>query len=152
MTWTRLNHAPADPPVPRRGERDGDRPPELQVMNALGPLAKGLAFLMGKQPEEERYPRGFLGIEWAETRDGLSGQTTVRISRVVEGSPAAKAGIQTGDRVIRARGQSVTSLKAARTALSAIQAGNPVELILGRGDEKSKARHLTVTITAGEGF
>ena len=38
-------------------------------MNALGPLAKGLAFLMGKQPEEERYPRGFLGLEWAETRD-----------------------------------------------------------------------------------
>ena len=37
-------------------------------MNALGPLAKGLAFLMGKQPEEERFPRGFLGLEWAETK------------------------------------------------------------------------------------
>jgi len=153
MTWTRLNYAPADPPVPRRGEQDGDRPPpELQVMNALGPLAKGLAFLMGKQPEEERYPRGFLGLEWAETRDVLSGQTTVRISRVVEGSPAAKADIRAGDHLIRARGQSVTSLKVARAALSAIQAGNPVELTLGRGDEKDKAHELTVTITAGEGL
>jgi PDZ domain/Aspartyl protease len=153
MTWTRLNHAPPDPPVPRHGEGDGDRPPpELQVMNALGPLAKGLAFLMGKQPEEECYPRGFLGLEWAETRDGLSGQSTVRISRVVEGSPAANADIQAGDRLIRARGQSVTSLKAARAALAAIQAGNPVELILERGSEKAKARELTVTITAGEGL
>jgi len=152
MTWTRLNYAPPDPPVPRHGEGDGDRPPpELQVMNALGPLAKGLAFLMGKQPEEECYPRGFLGLEWAETRDALSGQSTVRISRVVEGSPAAKVDIQAGDRLIRARGQSVTSLKAARAALSAIQAGNPVELTLGRG-EQDKARELTVTITAGEGL
>ena len=153
MTWTRLNHAPPDPPVPRHEAGDGDRPPpELQVMNALGPLAKGLAFLMGKQPEEERYPRGFLGLEWAETRDALSGQSTVRISRVVEGSPAAQADIQAGDRLIRARGQSVTSLKAARAALSAIQAGNPVELTLERGNEKDKARELTVTITAGEGL
>ncbi|HWT79298.1 MAG TPA: aspartyl protease family protein, partial [Candidatus Methylomirabilis sp.] len=97
MTWTRLNHAPPDPPVPRHGAGDGDRPPpELQVMNALGPLAKGLAFLMGKQPEEECYPRGFLGLEWAETRDALSGQSTVRISRVVAGSPAAQADIQAG--------------------------------------------------------
>ena len=110
MTWTRLNYAPADPPVPGCGGRDGGRPPpELQVMNALGPLAKGLAFLMGKQPEEECYPRGFLGLEWAETRDALSGQTTVQISRVVEGSPAAKADIRTGDRLIRAYGQAVTS-------------------------------------------
>ncbi len=153
MTWTRLNHAPADPPVPRRGEGDGDRPPpELQVMNALGPLAKGLAFLMGKQPEEERYPRGFLGLEWTETVDVLSGQTTVRISRVVGGSPAAKADIRAGDRLIRVRGQSVTSLKAARAALSAVQAGNPAELTLGRGDEQGKARELTVTVIAGEGL
>ena len=112
-------------------------------MNALGPLAKGLAFLMGKQPEEERYPRGFLGLEWAETRDTVSGQLTVRIGRVVEGSPAAKADIKTGDCLLRAHGQSITSLKAARAALATIQAGNPVELTLQRRDESDKAHELT---------
>ena len=35
-------------------------------MNLLGPLAKGMAFLMGKQPEDQLHPRGFLGIELAE--------------------------------------------------------------------------------------
>ena len=112
MTWTRLDHDPADPPIPPRGNGD-QPPPELQIMNALGPLAKGLAFLMGKQPEEERYPRGFLGLEWAETKGALAGQFTVRITQVVAGSPAAKAGVQAGDHLIRARGQVVTSLKAA---------------------------------------
>ena len=67
MTWTRLDHDPRDPPVPNHkpGE-DASAPAGVQAMSALGPLAKGLAFLMGKQPEEERQPRGFLGLEWSE--------------------------------------------------------------------------------------
>src|SRR4051794_12163018 len=84
MTWTRLDFNPPDPPIPPRA--DGDRPPvELQAMNALGPLAKGLAFLMGKQPEEERHPRGFLGLEWAEgTESGAASAPAVRITRVMD--------------------------------------------------------------------
>ena len=88
MVWTRLNHAPADPPVPHQGEKDGDQPPaELQVMNALGPVAKGLAFLMGKQPEEERHPRGFLGLEWAENRDPNSGNLPCESSEFLRALP-----------------------------------------------------------------
>src|SRR5262249_57080033 len=53
MTWTRLDHQPRDPPVPERKPGEDHRAPaEIQAMNVLGPLAKGLAFLMGKQPEE----------------------------------------------------------------------------------------------------
>jgi hypothetical protein len=151
MVWTRLDHTPPDPPIPQHVEGTGP-PAELSVMNALGSLAKGLAFFMGKQPAEERHPRGFLGLQWAETRDTASGQLGVRIVQVTADSPAAKGGIKTGDYVIRACGQSVTSLKTARAALSAIRAGNRIELALRRGDEERNARELTVTLTAGEGF
>ena len=66
MIWTRLDHEPHDPPVPKQkpGEQGG-APIGVQAMSALGPLAKGLAFLIGKQPEEEHQPRGFLGLEWS---------------------------------------------------------------------------------------
>ena len=66
MTWTRLDHDPRDPPVPRtrQGEK-AEAPAGVQAMNALGPLAKGMAFLMGKQPEEKIHLRGFLGVEWS---------------------------------------------------------------------------------------
>ncbi len=75
MTWTRLDYEPRDPPVPDRKPGDDARAPlEMQAMNALGPIAKGLAFLMGKQPEEERHPRGFLGLEWSEQVE--AGQTS----------------------------------------------------------------------------
>jgi hypothetical protein len=150
MTWTRLDYVPPDPPIPARGE--GDRPPvEFQMMNALGPLAKGLAFLMGKQPEEERHPRGFLGVEWAEAGD--SGTPAVRITRVVEGSPAAKADVRPGDRLLRVGGRPVENLKTARAALATVRAGEPVELTIRRGAAKAHdVRELTLTVTAGEGL
>ncbi len=155
MIWTRLNYAPPDPPVPRRGAGDGDRPPpELRVMNALGPIAKGLAFLMGKQPEEQHDPRGFLGLEWTETKGTASAQSTVRIRRVMESSPAARVDLRAGDDLIRIRGQSVNDLKTARKALATIRAGDRVELTIRRGNDKERqgVQERTVTITAGEGF
>lgn len=155
MTWTRLDFVPPDPPIPARGDGDGERPPlEFQAMNALGPLAKGLAFLMGKQPEEERHPRGFLGLEWAEGSEGdAAGSPEVRVTRVAEGAPAARAGVRPGDRLIRVRGRDVASLKAARAALATIRGGEPVELTIRRGDAGTNdGRELTLTVTAGEGL
>lgn len=115
MVWTRLNYAPADPPVPHQGEKNGDQPPaELQIMNALGPVAKGLAFLMGKQPEEDRRPRGFLGLEWAESRQPGAGKSTVQIVRTLKGSPAARADLRAGDNLIRIKGHAVEGLASAQ--------------------------------------
>ena len=49
-------------------------------MSVLGPLAKGLAFLMGKQPEEQRQPRGCLGLEWSEQMaSGRTMKSTLRL-------------------------------------------------------------------------
>jgi PDZ domain/Aspartyl protease len=156
MVWTRLNHAPADPPIPHRGERGADQPPaELQVMNALGPLAKGLAFLMGKQPEEERHPRGFLGLEWTENRDPKSGKLTVRVQRILKGSPAARVDLHTGDHLVRVCGQSIDSLKAAHKAMATIRDGDPVEMVIRRDSNSGKDSNtieLTLRITAGEGL
>ena len=154
MVWTRLNHAPADPPLPHPGD-NGDQPAELQVMNALGPLAKGLAFLMGKQPEEERHPRGFLGLEWAETRDPATGKSTVRIMRVLEGSPAARVDLRAGDDLVRIRGQSIDGLPSVRKALATMRVGDPIDLVVRRGGNPGKDSSTVeriVTITAGEGL
>jgi hypothetical protein len=50
MIWTRLDHDPRDPPVPDHKPGDpAGAPAGVQAMSVLGPLAKGLAFLMGKE-------------------------------------------------------------------------------------------------------
>jgi S1-C subfamily serine protease len=110
-------------------------------MNLLGPVAKGLAFLMGKQPEEQLHPRGFLGLELAET----AGE--VRVTRVLPDSPAARAGVMAGDHLVRLLDQNVTTLKALRAAASGVRAGDLVPIRVQRGPDA-----LDLTLTAGEGL
>ena len=80
-------------------------------------------------------------------------RAVVHITRVVSGSPAAEALIKAGDGLIRIRGQAVDSLKAARLALATVRAGDRVELVVLRTEERDKhPRELNLTVTAGEGF
>ena len=121
------------------------------MMNALGPLAKGLAFLMGKQPEEERHPRGFLGLEWAASAASEPDRAGLRVRRVLAGSPAGKAGLMSDDLVLRINGRAVDSPKAARAALADVQEGNTVTLSVRRGSG-ADTRELKLVLTAGEGL
>jgi len=150
MTWTRLDYEPRDPPVPDRKPGDEARAPlEIQAMNALGPIAKGLAFLMGKQPEEERHPRGFLGLEWSEQVE--AGQTHLQVVGVLKGSPAATGGVQPGDRILRIKDRPIKDKTGARAALAEVRPGNTVPLVVRRGSG-ADARELSLTLTAGEGL
>ncbi len=142
MTWTRLDYEPKDPFVPRAALR-GEPPAEMKAMNALGPIAKFAAALVGKQPAEELRLRGFIGIELAD-----SGATEgPKVAAVLDDSPALLAGIKVGDRLTRVRGRSVASSAAARTALLDLGAGDDVPLTVVRGGET-----LSITVTASEGF
>lgn len=147
MTWTRLDFEPKDPVV--AGRRPGDRPPgDMQAMNALGGLSKVAAALLGKQPEEELLPRGFLGVELA---DG-GGPGGVRVARVLPGSPAAKAGVRDGDRIVRVADREVTGPKEARKAVAEVKPGDRVALGVRRDRKGGDAAVLSLTVTAGEGF
>jgi hypothetical protein len=149
MTWTRLDYEPHDPPVQTRKPGRGSAPVGVQAMSALGPLAKGVAFLMGKQPEEERRPRGFLGLEWLE-KNGAT-QKSLFITAVLDDSPAAHGGVHPGDRIVRLNDHAIASAKDAHTALAGIRTGDRIALTIDRGPDTVK-RKLTLTITVGEGL
>jgi hypothetical protein len=152
MVWTRLDNEPREPPVPRRPAGEDQRTPAGGgAMNALGPLAKGLAFLMGKQPEEELHPRGFLGLEWVASAPKEKGRAGLRVGLVLAGSPAAKAGVLTDDQVLRINGRAVEDSKAVRAALADLQQGEKVTLVVRRGSG-ADARELRLVLTAGEGL
>jgi hypothetical protein len=151
MTWTRLDFEPAEPPVPPRAADRKDRPPGgIQGMNLLGPLAKIIAILSGgKQPEDRLHPRGFLGIALAEEGGA------VRAAAVLAESPAARAGVRPGDVLVRIGDREVTSIKAAREAVAAIQPDDGVALVVRRAagaGAGARTEELTLTVTAGEGL
>lgn len=139
MTWTRLNYEPKDPFVPRGAMKKQSG--EMQAMNALGPIAKLAAALIGKQPEEQLHPRGFLGIELAEAPGGL------KISGVLADSPASGAALKAGDRLVKVNDKAVDTLKAALAAVAEVRPGDQVALGLLR-----EGKAIDVTLTAGEGF
>jgi membrane-associated protease RseP (regulator of RpoE activity) len=150
MAWTRLDYSPPDPPVPKlKPGEEGNAPLGIQAMNAIGPLAKGLAFLMGKQPEEAQHPRGFLGLEWSEQTE--TGQKLVRIQTVLKESPAAQGGLKPGDVIVKINDRTIAGLKDARMALAEIQPRGAVSLVIRRG-AMGNARELELALTAGEGL
>src|SRR5262245_5622222 len=97
MTWTRLDREPREPFIPRifRNRRGPDAPAEVQVMQAMGPLMKLAAAFVGKQPPEQRHAQGYLGLVLAEN-DGA-----VTVAAVLDGSPAAAAGVKVGDNLVK---------------------------------------------------
>jgi hypothetical protein len=151
MTWTRLDFNPPDPPAPQGRDAEGNPPLEIQAMNALGPLAKGLAFLMGKQAEDDLRPRGYLGIEWSDVDGEGNDGPAIRVDRVLEGSPAALAGLKVGDILTRIRGRAFERSQDARVALAEVLPGTDVPVVVRRGSGPD-ARELSLTIQAGEGL
>ncbi|WP_435008618.1 PDZ domain-containing protein [Tundrisphaera lichenicola] len=143
MTWTRLDYEPKEPFVPRAAlkKMQANQPAEMKAMNALGPIAKFAAAMLGKQPEEELHPRGFLGIELAEDAGKL------RVSGLLADSPAAAGGLKAGDLLTKVKGQAVDTLKAALEAVAEVRPGDEVVLTLERDGETLKR-----TLTAGEGL
>ena len=147
MTWTRLDFEPAEPPGAAAGRpatRPAGRGPGDEPARPPGQGPR--AATGGKQPEDQLHPRGFLGLELAEATAG-----EVRVAGVLADSPAARAGVRAGDRLVRVLDREVTSIKAAREAVAAVRpddrvtAGRPPRR-RGRGTE------LTLTLTAGEGL
>jgi PDZ domain/Aspartyl protease len=140
MTWTRLDFEPKDlefaPPPPGQGP-----PPEVQMMGVMGLVAKMMATMVGRQPEEQLHPGGCLGLELADA-DG-----EVRVAGVLADSPAAAAEILPGDRLLRVLGRDVRDVAAALRAAEAIRPGDRVQLTVRRD---AQTRELTVV--AGEEF
>jgi hypothetical protein len=125
MTWTRLDFEPKEPYIPK-GAIAKEAPAELQAMNMLGPVAKFAALMIGKQEPDRLIPRGRLGIAFDEKAE------TPTVASVLEGSPAARAGVKPGDVIAAIDGKSIDSRKAALNASAKLRPGAAVALKLKR--------------------
>jgi hypothetical protein len=139
MVWTRLDFEPREPFIPK-GAIAKQAPSELAAMNMLGPLAKGLSLLVGKQAPDLLLPRGLIGV-------ALEPRGPAAVVSVLEGSAAAKAGLKPGDVLERVNGKSVDSARTAHAATSRVRPGEKVEVRARRGD-----RTIELTVVAGEGL
>jgi hypothetical protein len=140
MLWTRLNYVPPDP-VPLGKGAKGD-----MSLDALGTFIKLMAFFIGKRPLPEVAPRGFLGIE---VEDGKNGVT---IKRLLAGGPAAKSGLHAGDQIIEIQGKKVAKAEDVQRLTAKVLAGETVQLAVRHQRPDRVIVLFVISVKAGEGL
>jgi membrane-associated protease RseP (regulator of RpoE activity) len=92
---------------------------------------------------------GFLGVQTQEiTREnfskyGLGEVRGVGVEKVIENSPAAQAGVQNGDVIVRFNGEEITSTRKLTRLISEVAPDHQVKLTIARGGSE---REITVTV------
>ena len=108
-------------------------------LEALGPMMKMFASMMGIKPNFATVPRGFVGIEFDDA-DG------VVVKKVYAGSPAEKAGIKVGDKLESVKSVSIEAGKDLSRALSKAGVGTKLKVEVKRGD---KVEELVLILGGG---
>lgn len=135
MKWTRLNFAP---PPPQFLKGKGGAPAELSAISAI---MKMMSWIVGKKASPKLIAGGYLGVEVTQAKN------SVTVAKVYPQSPAGKAGLQSGDRILQVHGKHVASISDVMRRTAAMSAGKTVELLIQRGNKKKK-----LSVTAGEGL
>jgi membrane-associated protease RseP (regulator of RpoE activity) len=133
MRWSPLEFDPP-PPAPLGGKAPAG-------LEAMGGIMKLLSFLSGIKPPPPPVQRGFFGFELAE-KDGA-----VTVDRVLAKSPAATAGLMTGDRIEMVEGDEISNAADILGRAAKLTPGQTLALTVMRGNDK-----LTLKITAGSGL
>ena len=100
--------------------------------------------------------RGQLGVSmYTVTADiahslGLASATGALVSQVVEGSPAAKAGIRTGDVITTVNGQAVKSNSELRNSIGLLRVGDKVDIGLVRDGKPLKVTAVIADTTTAD--
>jgi hypothetical protein len=124
-----------EPPSPEKIDSKGG-----DDIQSMGPLVKMLAALTGIKPNFEVVPRGFIGIEFDETKTG------VVVKKVLPGSPAEKAGFKPGDVIEAVKATNVETGQDLAKALAKAGVGTKLRISVKRGD---KTEDLTVELGKG---
>ena len=101
--------------------------------------------------EDGKVVRGYIGVTLAQLSRKLAAEKKLSVKRgvlvheVLDGAPAAKAGLSAGDVIVKADGRAVTDLARLRNHIAMKGANQPVELEVVRGE---KTRVIQVTTAA----
>ncbi|MEM7386372.1 MAG: PDZ domain-containing protein, partial [Verrucomicrobiota bacterium] len=113
--------------------------PETQSVVAIG--------LVSASNQNLSKEKGFLGVGLESTNDG-----GVSISGVIEDSPAAAAGLKTGDRIVAVDGKSTRNMTEVMRAISSLAPDTTVSITVKRGDKEWNIQpRLTKRPTDGQG-
>ena len=125
------------PPVAGRAISQDDAPPAHPAVRARTPRPAPPTPPAPPESPEARDHHGWLGITLSEGEDG------VRVDGVEEGSPAEKAGLQEGDRILEMEGRKTATSRDVRRAVRNLEPGDTMQI---RIERKGKEKTLSATL------
>lgn len=117
----------------------------VSAQQTTAPVEKNVQRMVFTAPFESSY----LGVQTQEiTREnfskfGLSSVQGVGIEKVVENSPAASAGLQNGDVIVRFEGEEITSIRKLNRLISEVAPDHQAKVTILRGGSE---REINVTL------
>jgi hypothetical protein len=135
LEWTPLEFEP--PALSGRGGGRGG-PAGLEL---VGRLMKFAGAMIGVKPNPAVAPRGFLGAEIT-----AAGEHGVKVTRVLAGGPADKAGLRTGDRVKSMGEKRVASVADASAVVAMLAEGANLTITVER---EGHEREIVVELGRG---
>ena len=114
------------PPVAGRAISQDDAPPAHPAVRARTPRPAPPTPPAPPESPEARDHHGWLGITLSEGEDG------VRVDGVEEGSPAEKAGLQEGDRILEMEGRKTATSRDVRRAVRNLEPGDTMQIRIER--------------------
>jgi serine protease DegQ len=138
MKWVQLDFEPPQPkPVMLKGKEGSG----MAGLEMIGSLMKVVSALSGIRPGPPPVPRGFLGFSTTQK------DNAVVVQSLIKDGPAAKAGLEAGDRLLQIEGNDVKSFRDVLTRTANVLVGQNVRFTVERGGQKQE-----ITITAGDGL
>lgn len=134
MTWTPLDWVP---PEPQGLGGSGKKNSQGASLEFLGSFMQGLGGLSGAKAGQPLKIRGFIGLVLEQQNE------KVLVTSVLSGSPAALAGIQKGDELIKVGEEEIHGLAEANLKFGTIAAPDPIDLTLKRQGEIRKLNFKT---------
>ena len=108
------------------------------------PLAD-VATLRSRLEQGETLAGGVLGISY-RSDDLINGEPVIASCR--QGSPAVRAGLRPGDRIVAIDGQAVTRIADARQQIVPRHAGDTIRIDIARGDSTPEKHSFEATLVA----
>jgi hypothetical protein len=141
FTSNKLGFTPLafDPPVPEGLNGKGG----TSGLNAMGAIMKMIGAFIGKKPNADVVPRGFLGVELGQDKKGVT------VKSVLPMGPAAQGGLRVGDHITEFRGRTVRETEDVQRYLSRLKPGDRAEISVLRD---GSAEEIAVTVKVGEGL
>jgi hypothetical protein len=140
--------------VDARSQQPARPPAATEAPPAIQPPRTDQAAPAGQPPRADQAPpaaqtqprgqRPILGV-FAEAAPGESGQMNVFVRQVTPGSPAAQAGLRSGDVITRVDNQPISNFESLINALSQHKPGDKVQVQLRR-----QGKEQTETVTLGQ--